>query len=214
MHKQASPRLEKCALVTLMVWCVVVCPLVADDILLTWNPNEENDIEGYKVYYGMAPGNYSTSLLLGNQTSYRVEALVTGVYYFAVTAINDEGLESDFSNEVSYAVGEPFTTTLVFPRFVSGAAGAASPSSSDPPASAHLEENTGMAVANLDAKDATIRFTAFDKGGGYAPGGWNHEPGVALARKRHANPNFGPGGLRDRGAESQSDRLDQAREYG
>ncbi len=35
MHKQASPRLEKCALVTLMVWCVVVCPLVADDILLT-----------------------------------------------------------------------------------------------------------------------------------------------------------------------------------
>ena len=170
MRKQVSTRFAHGTLLALIAYCATVCPLVAEDVLLTWNPNEENDIEGYKVYYGMAPGNYSTSLMVGNQTSYTIEGLVTGFYYFSVTALNKEGLESDFSNEVSYAAGEPFSTTLVFPRFVSGAPGAGSPLSTDPPASAHLEENTGMAVANLDATNTTIRFTAFDKGGGMLQG--------------------------------------------
>jgi hypothetical protein len=47
---------------------------------------------------------YSVNVDAGNVTSYTVEGLQTGtLYYFAITAYNASGSESDVSNEVSAA---------------------------------------------------------------------------------------------------------------
>ena len=85
----------------------------AADIQLAWDPNSETNLAGYKVYYGLAPGNYSVAINLGNQTTYTVTGLAVGTYYFVVTAYNTSGLESDASNEVSATIGVSATLSLV-----------------------------------------------------------------------------------------------------
>jgi hypothetical protein len=59
------------------------------------------DLGGYKVYYGLSSGNYTNSLDVGNVTTYKIYNLTPGTYYFAVTAYDTSGNESDYSNEVS-----------------------------------------------------------------------------------------------------------------
>ncbi len=72
---------------------------------LSWNPNSESDLAGYKVYYGNSSGSYSSSIDAGNQTSYTISNLVEGeIYFFAATAYDFSGNESGYSNEVSYDV--------------------------------------------------------------------------------------------------------------
>ena len=78
--------------------------LTAGDVTLAWDPNDESDLAGYKVYYGKVPGVYGAPISLGTQTTYTVTGLTPGTYYFAVTAYNTAGLESGFSNEVSTTV--------------------------------------------------------------------------------------------------------------
>ena len=74
-------------------------------ITLEWDPNSEPDLAGYKLYYGTASGNYTNAIDVGNQVTYTVTGLNPGVtYYFAVTAYNTSGFESDYSNEVVYTV--------------------------------------------------------------------------------------------------------------
>lgn len=75
---------------------------LAEDITLEWDPNSEPDIAGYKVYYGLESGHYTTTLDVGNYTTCVVSDLDSDeTYYFAVTAYNTDGYESDYSNEVS-----------------------------------------------------------------------------------------------------------------
>ena len=62
------------------------------------------DLAGYKIYYGPSSGNYIASLDIGNSTSYTINNLSTGTYYFAVTAYDASGYESTFSNEVSKTI--------------------------------------------------------------------------------------------------------------
>ena len=78
---------------------------------LTWDAPTTNadgtpltDMGGYKVYYGTASGKYTFSLDVGNITTYRIEGLSPGTYYFAVTASDASGNESDYSNEVSKTI--------------------------------------------------------------------------------------------------------------
>ena len=81
----------------------------AVDYTLTWDANSEPDIAGYKVYYkadssGQPSGDYDAVIDVGNITLKTVENLTDGtVYYFAVTAYDTSGLESDFSNEITTA---------------------------------------------------------------------------------------------------------------
>ncbi len=58
-------------------------------------------LAGYKVYYGTAPGVY-TSIDVGNVSSYQVVGLTKGqIYYFTVTDYDANGVESDYSTVVS-----------------------------------------------------------------------------------------------------------------
>jgi hypothetical protein len=74
----------------------------AAEVTLAWDANREPDIAGYRIHYGLASRNYDHVLDAGNNTTCVVTGLDQGqTYYFAATALNTEGMESDFSNEVS-----------------------------------------------------------------------------------------------------------------
>lgn len=76
--------------------------------LLVWNANTEPDISGYRRYQGTNPRTYSQWEYLGNTTTNKIPDLTHGqIWYFAVTALNFSGLESDFSNEVAYEFPPP-----------------------------------------------------------------------------------------------------------
>jgi fibronectin type 3 domain-containing protein len=72
---------------------------------LTWSPDTSTNLAGYKVYVGTSSGVYSSSVNVGNVTTYAVTNLGIGTtYYFAVSAFNSSGIESGFSNEVSKSI--------------------------------------------------------------------------------------------------------------
>ena len=74
---------------------------------LSWTPPTQNadntplmDLAGYKFYYGPAEGNYPNSVVVNNPglSSYTVQNLTANTYYFVITAVNQNGAESGFSN--------------------------------------------------------------------------------------------------------------------
>jgi hypothetical protein len=93
------------ALAAVFMLCFFAAAAAAADVSLSWDPNTEADLAGYKIYYGTTSGVYSTIISAGLQTAYTVTNLPAGTYYFAVTAINSSGLEGGYSNEVSTTVG-------------------------------------------------------------------------------------------------------------
>jgi hypothetical protein len=93
--------------------CMVLAPMLltanpafaAQNVSLAWDASPDPDVVGYYIYYGAASGDFTNRVSVGNVTSTTVSNLVEGAnYYFAATARNTSGLESDFSNEVSYTV--------------------------------------------------------------------------------------------------------------
>ena len=93
--------------ITLVAILVVICSCAgawAADVPLVWDPSVSTNIAGYKVYVGTTSGTYGAPILIGNQTTYLVPKLSGGTYYFAVTAIDVDGNESDFSNEISRTI--------------------------------------------------------------------------------------------------------------
>lgn len=82
-------------------------------VTLAWNPSTPNTIAGYHLYVGTASKVYTNIVDSGGSTSVSVTNLSGGVtYYFAVTAYSPIGLESDFSNEISYTAPSGGPATL------------------------------------------------------------------------------------------------------
>lgn len=81
---------------------------VNDSLILSWQTPTENvdgtaltDLAGFKLYYGTSSGSYSDSLnIAGPSTTSYTLTLPSGEYYFAMTALDDDGNESGYSNEV------------------------------------------------------------------------------------------------------------------
>ena len=72
-------------------------------------------ITNYNVYYGVASATYTNSAAAGTNLTVSISNLVEGVtYYFAATAVDTNGLESDYSNEVSTNTALP-TIVLTSP---------------------------------------------------------------------------------------------------
>jgi hypothetical protein len=83
-------------------------------VTLSWIPNPEPDIAGYRVYYRATAGDSSEVTDVGNTTTFTVSNLVDGVtYVFSVTAYNSASLESQPSAEVSYTTGSVSDTTIL-----------------------------------------------------------------------------------------------------
>ena len=67
---------------------------------LVWTESDPTDVAGYNIYYGGASRSYTNLFSAGDQTETTVSNLSVGeTYYFAVTAVSYEGIESDFSDE-------------------------------------------------------------------------------------------------------------------
>ncbi|MGD9035140.1 MAG: fibronectin type III domain-containing protein [Syntrophobacterales bacterium] len=72
-------------------------------ISLEWDANTEQDIVGYKIYYGTSSGEYDTVIDVGNYTSVTIANLEQDqTYYFTATAYDSHGNESGYAAEVSY----------------------------------------------------------------------------------------------------------------
>jgi hypothetical protein len=79
-------------------------------VTLTWTSPSENDdgtvltdLAGFEIRYGHEPNDYQYFIDIrgSGTTTYRIEGLEAGDYYFATTAYNELGIASPLSNEVS-----------------------------------------------------------------------------------------------------------------
>lgn len=77
-------------------WTIPATRILGDSLSLS-------EIQGYKLYYGTAPGNYSGSAeITGAQTTQATVTLDSGdTYYFVVRAVDTNGLEGPESNTVT-----------------------------------------------------------------------------------------------------------------
>jgi hypothetical protein len=72
-------------------------------------PTENNNgspltnLAGYKIHYGTASQDYTQTVALNNPSlnRYVLDSLPKGTYYFAITAYNSAGIESNLSGEIS-----------------------------------------------------------------------------------------------------------------
>ena len=63
------------------------------------------DLTGFNLYWGTSPGTYGAPIALMDPaaTAYQLE-LAPGTYYVAITALDADGNESEFSNEIATTV--------------------------------------------------------------------------------------------------------------
>jgi hypothetical protein len=95
-----AKRITIWAFIGILLWAVP--DAVAFQLSLAWDKSSETNVTGYKLFYGLASGQYTSNVDVGNQTSCTVSNLTDGkTYYFAVTAYNSYG-QSPYSNEVIY----------------------------------------------------------------------------------------------------------------
>src|SRR5882724_10495746 len=117
-----SPRQPR--LVRLDQWPVILASIIsffglllqaraATSLTLAWDPSGGSGIAGYRLHYGTSSQSYSQTRDLGNTTTTTVSNLLLGqTYYFAVTDYNTAGVESIYSNEVSFTVTATVTVTI------------------------------------------------------------------------------------------------------
>ena len=101
------------AVARLPAFSVTVQAYSFGSVSVSWTPPTQNtdgtaltNLAGYKLYWGQQPSNYTSSIAIMNPglTAYVVENLASGTYYFAATAINASGVESDLSSGVTAVV--------------------------------------------------------------------------------------------------------------
>ncbi len=104
--------MPKAARLLALLASIVLLPatLHAAAVTVAWDANVESDVVGYVVFYGTQSGVYTVTQSVGNITSWTVNNLTPGqTYYFAVEAVNSDGLTSPLSQEVSALI--PATTS-------------------------------------------------------------------------------------------------------
>ena len=97
--------------------CALAAPLT-----LAWDASV--GATGYVIHYGSASRNYTSTVNVGNTTTAALSALDPAkVYYMTVTAYDDAGNESDFSNEILYQPAHPsviWTVNAAGPKYTDG----------------------------------------------------------------------------------------------
>jgi Divergent InlB B-repeat domain len=115
---------RRIVLALLFLSCVVFATppsFAAQSVSLGWDPSPDANVAGYNVYYGPASRSYTNLLVAGNATSIIISGLVGGAtYYFAATAYDVTGTESDYSNEVFYSVPTTNSASTNAPPFIIG----------------------------------------------------------------------------------------------
>lgn len=96
---------------------VTVCLAIsahAAQIQLAWDPPTNANgtpittLAGYKLYYGPGSRTYPAIVTVGNHTTFTLDGLEAGTtYYFAVTAYDQTGVESEYSEELQVTIEVP-----------------------------------------------------------------------------------------------------------
>ena len=77
-----------------------------DTVLLTWTAPTENtdssnltDLDGFKIYYGINPNELTTVIVIEDAVTRKHEltGLAANTYYFGITAVNANRIESSLS---------------------------------------------------------------------------------------------------------------------
>jgi hypothetical protein len=99
---------KRIVFIALLLSLILASKVNSGDVILSWDANSEQDLKGYKVYYGNSSGYYNKSINVGNVSAYRISELYEEVrYYFVVTAYDTAGNESVYSEEVqAFLIGE------------------------------------------------------------------------------------------------------------
>jgi hypothetical protein len=89
---------------------IEVLPYAGGTATLTWAPPTKRvdqtplpatSLAGYRIHYGQSPRNYSSQITVNNPnlSSYVIDNLASGTWYFAVAARDSSGQYSGWSNE-------------------------------------------------------------------------------------------------------------------
>ena len=101
------------ATTSLATFAIVVNRKTMGSATLSWAAPTQNvdgsaitNLSGYRIYYGTSSGSLGTMVQVSNPgiSTYVVDNLPSGTWYFAVTAYNSAGAESDRSGEGSKAI--------------------------------------------------------------------------------------------------------------
>ena len=94
--------------ISLLRWLICTAMLLAlpalqaASVALTWNPSIDPAVVGYNIHYGVVSGVYTGSNNVGNVTNFTITGLAGGTtYYFVATSYDSNGIESDFSNQIT-----------------------------------------------------------------------------------------------------------------
>jgi hypothetical protein len=108
MRRFLSRQVRHAATLVFLTSSVAGCARTANaaTVTLAWDSNRESDLAGYVVAYGTQSGQLTSTVDVGNHTSYQFTNLETGrTYFFAVRAYNTAGVMSALSAEVNTANG-------------------------------------------------------------------------------------------------------------
>lgn len=87
--------LAKNLILTVALMALTISPALADMVELTWSPNTEPDLAGYKIFFklkGVDDYDYNNPIWIGTETTAMVE--VPGDGKFVARAYDDAGNES------------------------------------------------------------------------------------------------------------------------
>jgi len=117
-HRFSNPaRLLRAGAAFLWLWLWGTAP--GQPLMVTWKAGSESDIAGYKVYHGPESRRYTACHDAGANTYYALlDTLSASDVYLAVTAYDQSGNESAYSQEVmlrSGAAGASFRSKRITP---------------------------------------------------------------------------------------------------
>lgn len=160
-------------MVAAAVFFLLPAAALAASAKLTWNPNQEEDLAGYKLFVGTSSGNYSSTIDVGSSTSYEVANLnAATTYYFALKAYDVKSNLSESSAEISYTTPvadktAPTILSVTSPRYQQSKAIQVSYSVSDPSGIAAVKlwvriNSSGWIYSgkSLNKASATFSYTA------------------------------------------------------
>ena len=82
----------------LILFCAVATH--AQCVTLCWDPSTSPDVVDYRIYFGTNSHHYCGATNAGLNLQHTIVLPNSGRWFFAATAVDANGNESDFSNEV------------------------------------------------------------------------------------------------------------------